>query len=93
MCDEGAALRCPEEGCIGWVSFVEPGSGEAFWGCGECGSVWSSQAELHKAIEEIVERYEYRRASYVRTEDGWSAASLDDEHPDYEELVEEEDLD
>jgi Leucine-rich repeat (LRR) protein len=90
MSNEELTLRCPEKGCIGWVSFVKPGSGESFWGCGECGTPWRTRDELNAAIDAILAKRRYRRASYVPTPAGWSAASLDDEHPDYEELVEKE---
>jgi len=90
MSNDELTLRCPEDGCIGWVSFVKPRSGDSFFGCGECGTVWRTRDELNAAIDAILAKCEYRRASYVRTQEGWSGASLEDEDPKYEELVEEE---
>ena len=87
---EEEPLRCPVPQCIGWVSEVEEDRGKTFWGCGECGTVWRKKAKLDKAISKIVKRFPYREKSYVLTDDGWEPAPEDDEHPDYEELVEEE---
>jgi ubiquitin C-terminal hydrolase len=36
---------CPVHECGGIVVHVDA-DGENFWGCGECGSVWSSQEQL-----------------------------------------------
>ena len=38
-------LPCPTRACDGWVSQVDD-----FWGCGECGNVWSDRAALNQAI-------------------------------------------
>ncbi|MCL2713505.1 MAG: hypothetical protein FWD68_02640 [Alphaproteobacteria bacterium] len=53
--------KCPVSHCDGWVSHV--GSDEiAFWGCGECGSVWLDKDNLVREAREIVARFPYRAA-------------------------------
>lgn len=45
---EAKAVSCPIAGCGGWVSdvpreaIVSPVDGGDYWGCGECGRVWSN---------------------------------------------------
>lgn len=82
-------FRCPESTCIGWVSLVEDAD-ETFWGCGECGTVWSDRDELHEAIEAAIEKHPYRKNCYRKTRTGWNPVPLDKEPEDYEDLVEQE---
>ncbi len=82
-------LRCPEAGCTGWVSEVED---EGFWGCGECGMTWDEREELDDAIQEAIETYPYRKKVYRKTKNGWQPVAIDDEPEDYEELVDEEEI-
>ena len=77
--------RCPELGCTGWVCQVEDS-----WGCGECGSVWQKQKALWADITEIVERFEYRKASYTKTKTGWKPGPEGAEDTQYETKVEAE---
>ncbi len=35
----------------GIVSYIDDGE-EKFWGCGECGNIWSTEEDLNKDIEE-----------------------------------------
>jgi Zn-finger nucleic acid-binding protein len=58
-----------------------------FWGCHKCGKVWRRKSALDKAISKSVKRFPYRKKSYVRSGEGWKPGLEDDEHPDYEELV------
>ena len=88
--EERELLRCPTRQCIGWVTNVEESPGTTFWGCGECGNAWRKRHALDKAITKIVKRFPHRKGCYVRTGCGWQAADEDHEHPDYEEMVEDE---
>ena len=83
-------FRCPVLGCTGWVCEVEESPRKTFWGCGECGNVWRTRDKLEKAITKILKKRAYRETCYERSESGWLPADPDQEHPDYEELVEEE---
>lgn len=80
-------FRCPETACIGWVSWVED-EDDSFWGCGECGSVWTESDELNEAIDESIEKHAYRKKCYRKTKGGWKPLPLEKEPEDYEELVE-----
>lgn len=82
-------FRCPESTCIGWVSQVEDDD-ETFWGCGECGTVWSDSDELSEAIDGAIEKHPYRKKCYRKTRSKWNPVPLDKQPDDYEELVEQE---
>jgi hypothetical protein len=84
-----SALRCPEVTCTGWVSEVDDGD-EHFWGCGECGTVWSERDELDDSIREAVKKYPYRKKCYRKSGDTWKPVPLDKEPDDYEQRVEQE---
>ncbi len=86
---EGQVLRCPEQACTGWISWVEDPDG-AFWGCGECGTVWYQQSELNEAIDVAIAAYPYRKKVYKKSRDGWTGIPPKREPKDYEELVEAE---
>jgi hypothetical protein len=75
-------MRCPIETCTGWVCEVED-----YWGCGECGNVWPHRMALERAIAAVVKKCSYRAACYVKRGMSWAPAALDQEPPDYEDLV------
>jgi hypothetical protein len=86
-------LRCPVQHCTGWVVNIEGipvDASRAKYGCGECSNMWATDADLEKAISEIVNRFPYRRHSYLRKERAWVGVALEMEPKNYEELVEEE---
>ena len=82
-------LRCPEQGCIGWAMYVDQDD-EPFWGCGECGNVWSDRVELDNAISESIKTYPYRRKVYQQRKGLWDPVPFEKEPEDYEDLVEAE---
>jgi transcription elongation factor Elf1 len=87
----GPTYRCPEQGCAGWVVLVDAPRRKAFWGCGGCGTQWSSRASLFTAIAAIVVAFPHRRRSYRKVAGGgWAPQPLSREHPRYEETVEAE---
>lgn len=75
-------IRCPKQGCYGWVNFVDD-----FYGCGQCGNVWFSSDELKSDIEWIIQKYEYRKNCYSLDN---VLVALDNEPKNYTELVENE---
>jgi len=78
-------LRCPVLHCSGWVSLIPPSATakgakrrikeQAFWGCGECGSVWYDANNLQREITAIVKRFAYRKKCYVKRGGKWEPAS------------------
>ncbi len=68
----GPSLRCPVPGCACFVSFVEKrGRKAAFWGCGECASIWRDAKNLQREITAIVKRFPYRKSSYKKVGGAW----------------------
>ncbi len=82
-------FRCPEKACCGWVCKVTEGE-TFFYGCGECGSVWTGSDSLFEAISTVVKQKDYRRKVYLRTAEGWKPVSPEKEPRNYEALVERE---
>lgn len=79
-------LRCPRLTCSGWAVYVD--DEPPFWGCGECGFVWSDQSDLYKEIAEVSKKYGYRKKVYQKSGDEYMPVSLEDEPENYEALVE-----
>jgi hypothetical protein len=66
------SLRCPVPACPGFVSFIEKSKKSgAFWGCGECGSIWRDEKNLQREITAIVKRFAYRTQSYKQAGGVW----------------------
>lgn len=81
-------IFCPVGKCGGWVSHVkENGSGEDFWGCGECGSIWYEKKNLFIDVEKIISQYPHRKEFYKKTDFGWSSPSIENLPVNYEELI------
>ena len=58
-------IRCPAHACTGWVCEIDEPGEPAFWGCGECGTVWRPQGALDAAIAEAIGQHSYRASCYV----------------------------
>lgn len=70
--EQEALLRCPVPGCAGFVGLVpKKGKAPAFWGCGECGSIWRDVKNLYREITAIVRRFPYRKQSYKKSGAAW----------------------
>jgi hypothetical protein len=63
------------------------GGEEAFWGCGECGSVWHAKQDLLQEITAIVRRFPYREHCYENVEGSWEPGKPSKEVADYPERV------
>lgn len=72
-------IRCPNKNCYGWVNYVDD-----FYGCGHCGNVWFDKNQLLKDIKSIIEKYEYRKYSYIENN---LLVHSDNEVKNYESLV------
>jgi hypothetical protein len=83
--------RCPVSACAGWVSYVASNKKKGpFWGCGECGSIWFTKANLLKEIDKIIKKFAYRKKCYRKSKGEWVPAAPDKMPDDYEERVENE---
>lgn len=78
-------LRCPCSSCYGLISYVS--GKKEFWGCGECGTVWSSQSDLFEAIADIIKKYPYRADVYTKKGNHYIPVALKNEPKNYEENV------
>lgn len=76
-------IHCPTSHCSGWVCFID-----GFYGCGECGNVWFSKADLDQAIDEIIQQYAHRRQVYQKIDNSYQP--LENEPSSYNALVETE---
>ena len=88
--EEETPYRCPMSGCAGWVSYVTLKRRRPFYGCGECGCLWKTEADVFAAISAVVKRYPYRRKSYVRKDGRWLPGDPKKEARSYEERTERE---
>lgn len=88
--DEDEGYRCPTSGCFGRVTWMEEEGESSHWFCDMCGSIWIESRNLFKEIDEIIERFSYRRVCYVKIDDQWQPADVDLEPTNYEDLVEDE---
>lgn len=52
-------IRCPKQGCYGWINFID----DFLW-LWASGNVWFSNDELRSDIEQIIQKYEYRKNCY-----------------------------
>lgn len=78
-------LRCPCSSCCGLISYVD--DKPPFWGCGECGTVWFSKADLFQNISESIKKHPYRAKVYRKEENAFFPVPLDHEPENYEKTV------
>lgn len=83
-------IRCPERACTGWICHIEETPSHTFWGCGECGMVWPTVQDRDADISQAIKKHPYRAACYISTQDGFVAAPLQSEAPNYADLVQSE---
>ena len=79
-------MRCPNEMCSGWIR----GADDTGWYCEDCGYEWSDREELNASIAEVVSKYPYRRACYVKRRGDYLPAPREREPAKYKKLVERE---
>lgn len=82
---EDDRYRCPIAGCAGLAVKVQASDSSCFWGCGECGNVWHTDEGLYSDISEIIKKYSYRAAVYIRV--GWAFQPAGIEPKVYEDKV------
>ncbi|MDN5395687.1 MAG: hypothetical protein L0G39_16100 [Chryseobacterium sp.] len=84
-------LRCPCNSCYGLLSYVD--DSKPFWGCGECGTVWFSKADLFQSITNSIEKYPYRAKVYTKKGNNFHPVPLENEPENYEDVVAQEKTD
>ena len=84
--------KCPTSGCDGYVSFIDKeetpyNDGKSFYGCGETGNMWYKKEDFYADIEEIIEKYSYRKECYMLVDGEWipNNCNIDGEIIDKEE--------
>lgn len=78
-------LRCPCSSCYGLISYVD--NQAPFWGCGECGTVWFSKADLFETIKDSIKKYPYRAEVYTKKGNIFIPVEAQNEPRNYEENV------
>jgi uncharacterized Zn finger protein len=78
--------RCPVKTCNGFVSHIKDEKNN-FYGCGECGTVWTVKQALFTDITKIVSKYSYRKAVYKFDGDNIFPVKLELEPANYDAKV------
>lgn len=82
---ENQFLRCPTQGCYGFVVKIND-----IYGCGECGNVWNNMHEVYTDISKIIKKYPYRKNVYIQDNNAYTPVDDDKEPDNYEDLVRQE---
>ena len=83
------AWKTPISGCDGYVSFIDNGEGESFYGCGETGAIWRSKEAFYRDIESIISKYPHRKHFYEFKDGEW--IPVNDVSEEIEDMIETED--
>ena len=78
----------PISGCEGYVSFIDNGEDEPFYGCGETGIIWRTKEAFYRDIENIIFKYPHRKHFYEFKNGEWMP--VDEVSGDIEDLIETE---
>ena len=82
---ENQFLRCPTQGCYGFVVKIND-----IYGCGECGNVWNNMYEVYTDISQIIKKFPYRKNVYIQDNNTYAPVDDDKEPDNYEDLVRQE---
>jgi hypothetical protein len=81
--------KTPISGCEGYVSFIDNGEDEPFYGCGETGVIWRTKDAFYRDIESIISISPHRKHFYEFKNGEWMP--VDDVSEDIDDLIEAED--
>jgi hypothetical protein len=86
---ESIDFRCPTKACAGHVSKIDDIT-EYEYGCGECGTTWSTRSDLLNNIKESLKKFPHRKAVYKLKNGALTPTPPSEQPEDYEDNVRKE---